>query len=221
MKFAMSYSCGKDSALALWRMLNAGHEPACLLVTFNTELGRSWFHGVDPRLLEDISQSLKIPLVACPCAGGDYHTALEAGMAKAREMGATACVFGDIDIEGHLEWNRARCENAGLECVLPLWREDRANLAREVVDNGFRAIIKCVRTDVLGREFLGLELSRGVLEKIAATGADVCGENGEYHTLVFDGPIFSRPVEVRCRGILDFPKVSVMDIVSGQEAAAR
>ena len=103
MKFAISYSCGKDSALALYRMIQAGHEPVCLLVTFNELMGRSWFHGVDPLLLESISQSLNIPLITCPCRGEDYRTALETGMRKARDLGATACVFGDIDIEGHLE----------------------------------------------------------------------------------------------------------------------
>lgn len=104
MKFVMSYSCGKDSTLALHKMVEQGHTPVALLVMFNQDQERSWFHGVDRPLLEQIAASLELPLLLCPSSGEEYHLAFEEGLRRAMEMGAEACVFGDIDIEDNAAW---------------------------------------------------------------------------------------------------------------------
>ena len=136
MKFVLSYSCGKDSTLALHKMLEQGHEPVGLLVMVNQEAGRSWFHGVDPELLEEISRSLGIPLIPCLSTGEEYHLVMEEGLRRAKELGAQAAVFGDIDIEEHAQWCRGRCEAAGLKGVFPLWQRDRKENAREILALG-------------------------------------------------------------------------------------
>jgi diphthine-ammonia ligase len=185
----ISYSCGKDSALALYRMLQQGHRPVGLLVMVNREQNRSWFHGVDKPLLEAVSRSLRIPLICGECEGKDYAAAMETALARAKAAGAGAAVFGDIDIEGHRRWSSERCAAAGLEAVFPLWQQDRPALVEEVIDLGFKAMIKCVEKSKVDSKLLGLTLSRNLVEEIAASGADPCGENGEYHTFVYDGPI--------------------------------
>ncbi|MDL2294502.1 adenine nucleotide alpha hydrolase [Ruminococcaceae bacterium OttesenSCG-928-D13] len=210
MRFAASYSFGKDSALAFWRMLGAGHTPVCLITTVNPEVGRSWFHGVSPELMEAVAARLGVPLLCCPCEGEHYHTALEENLAEAKTMGAEACVFGDIDIEGHLEWNRERCANAGLECVLPLWQADRRAVVDEIIAAGFTPVVKCVQNAY--RPLLGQPLTAEVVAEFARLGADPCGENGEYHTFVTGGPSFSAPVPVRLGEVLDLGTHSAVDI---------
>ena len=212
MNFVVSYSGGKDSVLALHKMLESGHTPVGLLVMVNRELQRSWFHGVDLELLQKISDSLEIPLILCESAGEDYHTMLETGLKKAKEQGAEACVFGDIDIEGHLAWCKERCEAVGLKCIHPLWHRDREKNTNEIISLGYQCLIKCVRNQDLPQEYLGKALSSELVAEMKQRGIDVCGENGEYHTVVVDGPIFHDPVKYICREVLDFGNISAINI---------
>jgi len=214
MKFVMSYSCGKDSTLALYRMIKQNHEPIALLVMCNKEDNRSWFHGVDDKLLDKISQSLQIPLIKCVSHGKDYHYALENGLKKAKAMGAQACVFGDIDIEDHKKWGKERCENVGIDYLFPLWNENREKLTLEFVSSGFKAIIKCISNKHLTMDFLGKELDFSVIRLLKQKGIDICGENGEYHTIVVDGPLFKEKINVKYNGKIDFGDFSVLDITT-------
>ncbi len=216
MRFAISYSCGKDSTLALHRMMKQGHEPVGLIVTMNGEAGRSWFHGVDKELLEKISESLGIPLMPCVCGGEDYHTALERELLKAKELGAACCVFGDIDIQDHFDWCAARCENAGIGYRFPLWQEDREALTCELISLGYHAVIKCINNTLLPKTLLGRPLSMEVLEALKDAGVDVCGENGEYHTVTLAGPLFRYPIAYKKGEIIDFGEYSVIDIRAGK-----
>ena len=194
MKFVMSYSCGKDSTLSLYRMIKAGHEPLALLITVDKKVCRSWFHGVPKHLLEEVSKSLNIPLLLVESIGDNYKETFEEALGKAKEQGAEACVFGDIDLEAHRTWCTDRCEAVGLEAVFPLWLEAREALTHEFIDLGFTTVLKNVKLECLGEEFLGKVLTKELVEKIKATGSDACGENGEYHSFVYDGPLFSYPV---------------------------
>ncbi len=212
MKFVMSYSCGKDSALALHRMIQAGHQPVALLTTVNIDQGRSWFHGVPDDLLAAIADSIGVPVITARCKPDDYTAALETALTQAKELGAEAAVFGDIDIEDHKSWNTERCAAVGLDCLLPLWQEPREALTREVLDAGFVALIKIVQVAALDETFLGQTLSPALCARIAAAGADICGENGEYHTIVVDGPIFRWPVAVNIGALLDFGSHKAVDI---------
>ena len=212
MKFVVSYSGGKDSVMALHKMLEEGHTPVGLLVMVNRELQRSWFHGVDLELLQKISDSLEIPLLLCESAGEDYHTRLEDGLKKAKEQGAEACVFGDIDIEGHLTWCQERCEAVGLQCIHPLWHRDREENTAEILALGYQCLIKCVRNQDLPQEYLGKALNPELIADMKRRGIDVCGENGEYHTVVVNGPIFRYPVAYTCKEILDFGNISAINI---------
>lgn len=212
MKFAMLYSCGKDSALALHRMLAQGHTPVCLINTYNSVANRSWFHGITSDLLEAVEDSTGIPVIPCICTGDTYGSEVERCLIEARKMGAEAAVFGDIDIEGHLTWNRGRCERAGLKCVNPLWHESREALIYESIDAGFKAVIKCVDIVHLNESFLGETLDRELVGRITAAGSDICGENGEYHTFVYNGPIFKKPIPIHLGEKINLGNHTVIDI---------
>ena len=212
MKFVISYSCGKDSTLALHKTIAAGHEPVGLIVMYNEGVDRSWFHGVDPRLLDRIAEALEIPLILCPASGEKYHLALEEKLRYAVAIGAEMCVFGDIDIEDHAAWCRERCKNAGIRAGFPLWQRNRRENTEEAVNLGYKCLVKCINNKLLPRKYLGREIDCSMIDDMEKRGIDVCGENGEYHTIVLDGPIFKKPVEYTVGDKLDFGDISVVDI---------
>lgn len=199
-KFIMSYSCGKDSTLALHRMIEEGNKALGLLVTVNKDENRSFFHGVPNKLLEDVSKSLGIDLLLVKCKGEDYVNEFEKALVEAKKNGAEACVFGDIDIEEHRKWCTERCIKVGLEAIFPLWQEEREALTYEFIDKGYKAVIKNIKLDCLDEEFLGKTLIKEVIQDIKKTGSDPCGENGEYHTFVYDGPLFKNEVTYDVNG---------------------
>lgn len=213
-KFVMSYSCGKDSTLSLYRMIKGGHKPVALLVTANKKESRTWFHGVPEDLLQEVSKSLNIPLLLVKCEGEEYKDAFNNALKKAKEdLGVEACAFGDIDLEAHRTWCTERCNEADIEAVFPLWNEEREKLTFEFIDTGFKTVIKNVRLDVLSTEFLGKQLTKSVVEDIVKAGSDACGENGEYHTFVFDGPLFKYPIKFKQNGIITNETHGFLDIV--------
>lgn len=212
MRFILSFSAGKDSMLALHKTLAAGHTCAGLLVMYNEDAGRSWFHGVEPALLYELAATLGLPLLPCPALGEQYHTSMEACLREAKMDGADACVFGDIDIEEHRAWDEARCRAAGLPPLLPLWGMDREACVRETLGLGYTCLIKCINNILLPERLLGQPLSLDMLEEFHERGIDLCGENGEYHTLVVDGPLFHRPASYTHGEVIRLGHISAVDI---------
>ncbi|MVO73092.1 diphthine--ammonia ligase [Paeniclostridium sordellii] len=198
--FIMSFSGGKDSTLALYRMIKKGYKPVALLTTLKKNKGKSWTHGITNSLLEKVSKNLKIPILKVECDIDEYETEFEKALIEGKKMGAQICVFGDIDIEEHKQWDILRCENTGLKAKFPLWQEDREKLVYEFIDSGFTTIIKTINLKYLDEKYLGKVLDRSVVKEIELSGADICGENGEYHTFVINGPLFSQPIEFENKG---------------------
>ena len=212
MKFAMSYSCGKDSTLALHKMISSGNECVALIIVINRDQGRSFFHGISTDLLRKYEDSLAIPVIECPSNGEDYHLAIEKGFRRSREMGAEAIVFGDIDIQGNRDWSEERCRNAGIDPVFPLWHADRKKNVEEVISSGYTCIIKTINNTLLPEELLGKAIDKDTVAVMEERGIDICGENGEYHTFTADGPIFKKPLEYAAGEILRFGDFSVIDV---------
>ena len=212
MKFVMSYSCGKDSTLSLQQLIDEGHEPVALLTMIKEDLNRAWFHGADLALLHKLSQSLQIPLILCPSLGPDYHIAFEKGLMQAKELGAELVGFGDIDIEENRAWDEERCKNTGLPGAFHLWQRKRTDIVEEIVQNGYTCLIKTVNNKLLPKSLLGEKLSPDTLNIMKVSGIDVCGENGEYHTIVVDGPIFKTPVSYTLGKVLDFGDWSAIEV---------
>jgi len=194
MKFVASYSGGKESALAIHRAVKDGHEPIALITTYNTDANRSHFHGLTEDVLESVADSLGIPLWLIKTSGAEYAQNFEKTLLLAKEHGAEACVFGDIDIEGHIEWCSERCKNVGIAPLFPLLNQSRKDVVYELIDSGFVANITIVNSKKVSEDFLGKQLTKEIAKQIAAGGADICGENGEYHTFVSAGPNFKKPV---------------------------
>ncbi len=195
--FVLSYSCGKDSTLALYRLIKKGLKPVCLIVTINKDENESWFHKIPEDMLDEISKSLDIPLIKVICHGEEYEKLFEEALKKAKELGAKVCAFGDIDIEAHRKWCTDRCKNVSIDAEFPLWQEDRESLTYEFIDAGFNALIKCCNNIELDDTYLGKDLTREIVSKIKNAGADPCGENGEYHTFVYGGPIFKDKINFK------------------------
>lgn len=192
--FIASWSGGKDSCFAVMRAVAAGHRPVRLLNMMNENGKISRSHGLPPELLRRQAAVLAMPLVAIPASWAEYEKLFVSTLERLKaESGATAVVFGDIDLQAHRDWEEKVCSAAGLDAVLPLWQEDRLKLVHEMLDAGISTVITSCRAD-LGETFIGKKLTRELVEKLIAAGVCPCGENGEFHTFVFDCPLFSQPV---------------------------
>lgn len=194
-KVVVSFSGGKDCTLSLYRMIKKGYKVIGLLVTFDNE-NDSCFHRIPKNILQEVSKELEIPLIEVDCSDGKiYEEEFEKSLKCSKDKGAEICVFGDIDIEAHRKWCLDRCNAVDIKGKFPLWQEDRESLTNEFIDYGFKAVIKKINLKALGEEFLGKELNKEVVNEVKNLGCDPSGENGEYHTLVFDGPIFKQGVK--------------------------
>lgn len=213
MKFVMSYSCGKDSTLALHKMISKGHTPVGLIVIVNEDENRSFFHGVDENLLKRYSKALSIPLILCKTKGENYHLAMEEGLKKAISMGAEIVCFGDLDIDENRKWSEERCKNVGILAEFPLWQKERKENVYEIIDLGYKCVIKNLNKNLLPKDLLGKIIDLDVIKVMEKSNIDICGENGEYHTIVVDGPIFKTPLEYKKGKTLEFENHLVIEIL--------
>lgn len=191
-----SWSGGKDGAFALHEAVLAGAMPR-MLVSMMIEGGeRSRSHGLHREVLQDQADAIGIPIRFAASSWDKYDENFVGLVNEAVAGGSSTGIFGDIDIEDHRKWVEGRCAEAGASAQLPLWQRDRELLVGQVIEAGFKAVIVAVRDGVLPESLLGRVLDEETLEEIGAAGADLAGENGEYHSLVVDGPIFRRPVDI-------------------------
>ncbi len=194
--FACSFSGGKDSCLAIYRAIHAGGDAKKLITMFTEGGERSRSHGLHLSVVTAQSQAMNIPLLTRATSWNNYEKHFTDALASVKKEGVQSVVFGDIDIQEHRDWEERTCDGVGLRPFLPLWLEDRRSLLGEFLELGFCAMIIAVKENVLPTSLLGKTLSRTVIEEIESQGADACGEEGEYHTLVYDGPIFQSSLQL-------------------------
>ncbi len=192
-----SWSGGKDSCLALHRAVQAGARPTHLFTMLIEGGERSHSHGLSVDLLRAQSESLGLPIVFREATWDGYEAAFLDGLAELRDQGALAGVFGDIDIDDHRKWVEDACAKAGLRAYEPLWGGGRRELLDEFLSTGYEARVVAVRDGAAPAELLGRALGPEVIAAFESHGADACGENGEYHTVVTGGPLFRASVRVR------------------------
>ena len=191
MRVLLSWSGGKDSALAFLRLREMGHDVALVHAT-DAATRRDRAHGVPDYVVQEQAAALgaRLHLRASDVAG--YEGAL---LDALREAAPDAVAFGDVDFAPHRAWGEALAAKAGVDAVWPLWNQPTRDVAREAVDRGLRAVVVACRPP-LDPALLGRFLDHDLLAEIEAAGADPAGERGEYHTLVVDGPPFRRRVDV-------------------------
>lgn len=194
MAYALLWSGGKDSSLALARARSAGLEVTRLVNFYDAESGRVRFHALRRELVSAQADALGLELVAIGCAWAEMEGRLLEVLARLRIEGFEGVVLGDIHLADVRAWYETRVRAAGLDHVEPLWGEPPARLLAEFVAAGGRAVVTCVDRAELDGSWLGRELDGSFLDSIAAAGVDPCGENGEYHTFCFGGPGFSAPI---------------------------
>lgn len=195
--FFSSWSGGKDSTLALYKEIEKGGAPKLLLSIFGEDGYRSRAHGLRRDIIKMQSESLGIPFRIVEAEWGEYREVFLKFLKEAASDKLGFGVFGDIDLVAHREWIEDLAKDSGVEPHFPLWGMKREDVVREFIEKGFHAVIVSCRKDALDKSFLGRKLDYDLLEELRAKGVDLAGENGEYHTLVLDGPIFRRKLEVR------------------------
>ncbi|MGD0123361.1 MAG: ATP-binding protein [Candidatus Limnocylindrales bacterium] len=213
----VAWSSGKDSAYALHEVRRAGDlEMVGLLTTVTHTFERVAMHGVREALLQAQAASIGLPLarveIPYPCPNEVYEQAMAEALASAAARGVTHVVFGDLFLTDVRAYREAQLAPAGFTSVFPLWGRDTASLAREMIAAGLEARLVCVDPSRLDRSFAGRDFDA---ELLAALPADVdpCGENGEFHTFVADGPMFAHPLRVRTGVIVDRDGFVFADLV--------
>lgn len=194
----MNWSGGKDSALALYHILQSDQwDVQRLLTSVNEQYGRVSMHGVRTELLtvqaERLGLSLQLMNLPGDVSMDVYNAYVQKTLQPLQSEGITHSIFGDIFLEDLRLYREEQLQKVGLKAVFPIWQRNTTELIHEFIDLGFRAVLVCVNEKYLSAEFVGRELTLDLLKDLPKT-VDPCGENGEYHSFVFDGPIFSSPV---------------------------
>ena len=199
-KAVVSWSSGKDSAMALYRILQTREvDVVTLLTTITERYQRISMHGVREELLDMQAKSIGLPLekvvIPYPCSNEIYEERMADTLSKLKRQGVTHAVFGDLFLEDIKKYREEKLAGVGIQPVFPLWLEDTKKLAVEMLAAGFRAVITCVDPKKLDVAFAGREFDESFLVDLPSD-VDPCGENGEFHTFVYDGPVFRQPIRV-------------------------
>lgn len=202
-RFFMAYSMGKDSTLALQKMLSMGFEPVALLVAcLKSEPNVTIMHHIPVKSLSRVSDSLNIPIEFVYLSEfDDWASAMRTGVKLREKYGTELLVTGDIDHSQHINRNMRFAELTNLTLFMPLSGMTREECLKEEMENGYKCIISAIADKRLPVSLLGQELTNETIETIRNCGCDACGENGEYHTLVVDSPVHRYPIRYRPKEI--------------------
>lgn len=194
--FVASWSGGKDSAMAYYRAVQSGMTPKRLLTMFQEDEEASKSHALPREVVQAQADRLGVPLMIRGAGWDDYERKFIDAMDECRLQGITHGVFGDIDLEGHLEWVQKTCAKSSIVPIHPLWQEPRRSILEELLEVGFEAVIVVVNTAMMPGHYIGRTFTKELMDELEGLGIDSCGENGEFHTIVVDGPIFSSRIPV-------------------------
>ncbi|MCL5073891.1 MAG: diphthine--ammonia ligase [Actinobacteria bacterium] len=199
-KVLFCWSGGKDSALALHEIINSGsHSVVVLLTTVTEDYDRISMHGVRIALLEQQAKALNLPLkkvfIIKNSSNEDYEAKMTQVLTHFKEGGINSVVFGDIFLEDIRKYRENNLAKLKMNAIFPLWKKDSRQLANSFIDLGFKAVITCVDTKFLDASFAGREFDKALLSDLPSS-VNPCGENGEFHTFVYAGPIFNREIPV-------------------------
>lgn len=193
-----SWSGGKDSCLACYRAMQQGYDLKLLLNFVSRESKRGCFHGIEGKLLKHQADLIGIPLVQKEVSPDmeKYEEEFKAAITELRGKDIGSMVFGDIYLLEHESWIERVCGDLKIEALEPLWNDPVENIIDEFLRVGFKAVIVSCKADIMGEEFLGRHIDKELIKELKDRGICPCGEKGEFHTLVVDGPIFRQPIKI-------------------------
>jgi diphthine-ammonia ligase len=218
-KVFASWSGGKDCCLALHRSVKSGLDVRYLANMITEDGKRSCSHGMSAAVIKKQAEALGIPIAQRPTTSDTYEAVFTETLKGFRKEGITGGVFGDIDFNAHKEWIDRICANAGMTPRLPLWLEDQQKLLEEFIDAGYKTVVVAVKAAILGKEALGMTIDRKFMTYIKGLNKDItpCGEAGEFHSLVIDGPLFKKRLVLKetekvTRGEHHFLEIKAVDL---------
>jgi uncharacterized protein (TIGR00290 family) len=199
-KVIFCWSGGKDSALALYKVLQENkYEVIALLTTLNAQFKRISMHGVREELLDLQAAEIGLPLIKMYVSEGtnsEYEKTMEALLLQYKAQGVTTVIFGDIFLEDLRAYRENNLSKVGLTAEFPLWKSDTRGLITEFLELGFKTITCCTNDGYLGEDKVGVEMTGEFIKKLPVN-VDPCGENGEFHTFCYDGPIFKKAIKFK------------------------
>ena len=200
-KVFTSWSGGKDSCLACYQAMVSGLKIRYLLNMITEDGRKSWTHGQSVELLQAQSQAIGIPLIQRQTTMANYETEFKDALLSLKQWGITGGVFGDIDLEEHRQWIDRICGEVNITPHLPLWGQAQEKILDSFIASGFEAVVVVAKADLFGEEWLGRKIDLDFLSYLSELrqkhGIQLCGEAGEYHTFVTDGPLFDQRIEIR------------------------
>ena len=201
-KFIVSYSGGKDSTLALYHAMQVG-KAIGLIVMLEEQGLRSRSHAMSMDIIQAQANALGLPIITASSSWNDYETEFLKLLAHAKQQGAEVLVTGDLDMPEHGCWHDRITQQAGLKLCMPLWERPHREVIEEFIQLGFKTMIVTVNLDLgMKVDDLGKVLTLDYIQELENRGIDPCGEGGEFHSTVIDGPLFTAPIAVRKGDIL-------------------
>lgn len=215
----MCWSGGKDSSMALHRA-GADYEVVGLLTTLNAEFKRISMHGVREELLDAQAQAIGLTLIKVWVSAGsneEYEHQMRQGLEQAKAEGVTHVIFGDIFLQDLREYREKQLAKVGLKAIFPLWQSNTTELIQTFVESGFQTITCCINDGYLDESWAGRDINQQFIDELP-DHIDPCGENGEYHTFCYAGPIFKAPIQFSKAKIIYRPLPTPMPINSAQSS---
>ncbi len=196
MSYLASWSGGKDGCFACYEAMRQGYQISHIVNFIAQEHNRVRFHGTDTKLIQLQSQAIGIPLLQKETTWNRYEQEFKEAVRSLVPNSIKGMVFGDIYLQEHLDWVERVCGDIGIEAVEPLWGRNTKEIVADFIDSGFEAVIVSAKSKLIGQEWMGRYVGMDFINYLSERGIDPCGENGEYHTLVVNGPIFKSRIEI-------------------------
>jgi diphthine-ammonia ligase len=196
MKVGCSWSGGKDSCFALMQAAAQGHTPVVLVNMMNENGAISRSHALTEGILQQQAAAIGLPIINKPASWQQYESVFIETLQQVKlNYDVAAMVFGDIDLQPHRDWEEKVCATTGLQALLPIWQLDRKNSVMQMLNAGIKTIITACNS-TMGETFLGRILDEPLVQQLEEIGVDVCGENGEFHTVVIEAPLFKKSIQL-------------------------
>jgi uncharacterized protein (TIGR00290 family) len=196
MSYIASWSGGKDGCFALYQALQKGYDISHLVNFTSKESHRVSFHGTEAKMIQLQSQAIRIPLLQKETTRDGYEHEFQEAVQSLLPSGVEGMIFGDIYLQEHKDWVERVCSEVGIQAIEPLWGKSTKEVLSKFIDKGFEAIIICAKSDLISKGWIGQRVDKAFMAYLRSKNIELCGENGEYHTLVTDGPIFTRKIRM-------------------------